>query len=200
MNFLLVSDHGQLNVERTLRVNALFADLGWITVNGKGEPADWKVWSLSHGMCAGIILKDPSDTAFKAEVERKLRELCEEGVYGIGAVLNEDEAREQYGYWGDFSFVIDTGLHGGTTFADACTHPLAGYMYDKSDYRQGRASHGYLPEKGPQPVFCAKGPAFKTNYVGPKGKIYDLAPTLAAAMGIPYFSCDGTARTDLLNK
>ena len=200
MNFLLVSDHGQLNVERTLRVNALFADLGWITVNGKGEPADWKVWSLSHGMCACIILKDPSDTAFKAEVERKLRELCEEGVYGIGAVLNEDEAREQYGYWGDFSFVIDTGLHGGTTFADACTHPLAGYMYDKSDYRQGRASHGYLPEKGPQPVFCAKGPAFKTNYVGPKGKIYDLAPTLAAAMGIPYFSCDGTARTDLLNK
>ena len=72
--------------------------------------------------------------------------------------------------------------------------------FGQADYRQGRASHGYLPEKGPQPVFCANGPAFKTNYVGPKGKIYDLAPTLAAAMGIPYFSCDGTARTDLLNK
>lgn len=55
-----------------------------------------------------------------------------------------------------------------------------------------------MPEKGPQPVFCAKGPAFKENYVGKKGKIYDLAPTLAKAMGIPFFECDGRVLAELL--
>jgi len=77
----------------------------------------------------------PSDEAFRAKVEKKLRELCAEGIYGIGAVLNEKEARERYGYYGDFSFVIDTGLYGGTTFGDSCKHPLVETMYDFSDFQ-----------------------------------------------------------------
>ena len=198
LNFLLVSDHGQLNVERILNVNALFTDLGWITLNDKGGISDWKVWAMSHGMCACIILKDPEDTVFKGQVEKKLRELCAEGVYGIGDVLNEQEARDRYGYWGNFSFVIDSGPNGLTAFGESCRHPLVSLMHNLSDYRHGHASHGYLPEKGPQPVFCAKGPAFKENYVGKAGRIFDLAPTLAAAMGIEFFDCDGEARTDLL--
>ena len=55
-----------------------------------------------------------------------------------------------------------------------------------------------MPEKGPQPVFCAKGPAFKENYTGARANIWDLAPTLAKVLGIPYYACDGRALTELL--
>ena len=47
-------------------------------------------------------------------------------------------------------------------------------------------------------MFCAKGPAFRENVVGKRGKICDLAPTLAKAMGIPFFACDGQALGELL--
>ena len=144
-----------------------------------------------------MVLKDPSDEAFARTVERTLRAWAADGVYGIGDVLTAAEARERYGYWGEFSFVIDTSVDGGTMFGDKIEHPLV-TRNETIDYRYGRGSHGHLPEKGPQPVFCAKGPAFKENYTGAKGRIYDIAPTLAAAMGIPFFACDGTVLTDLL--
>lgn len=198
LNFLLVSDHGQMNVDRFINLNAIFVDYGWISLDKNGNPKNWKVWALSHGMCACIILKDPSNDTFKAEVENKLKEMCREGIYGIGAVLNEEEAREQYGYWGNFSFVVDSSPNGFTAFSESCQHPIVSYMHDLNDYRAGHASHGYLPHKGPQPVFCAKGPAFKENYEGKRGSICDLAPTLAAAMKIPFFECDGEPRVDLL--
>lgn len=197
MNFILVSDHGQLPADRILHVNALFVDIGWIIPGKNGEILDWKVWSVAHGLCACIVLKDPSDEAFAREVEHKLREWRSEGVYGIGDVLTAKEALERYGYWGEFSFVIDTSADGGTMFGDKIGHPLV-TQNEKIDYRYGRGSHGHLPEKGPQPVFCAKGPAFKKNYMGAKGRICDIAPTVAAAMGIPYYDCDGKALSELL--
>ena len=197
MNFILASDHGQLPADRILHINALFADIGWITLGEGGEVLDWKVWSVAHGLCACIVLKDPSDKTFARVVEHKLCEWCFEGVYGIGDVLTAKEARERYGYWGEFSFVIDTSADGGKMFGDKMEHPLV-VQNEKIDYRYGRGSHGHLPEKGPQPVFCAKGPAFKKNYTGAKGRIYDIAPTLAAAMEIPYYDCDGKILVDLL--
>lgn len=121
---------------------------------------------------------------------------AEDGLCGFGDILNEEQAKERYGLWGQFSFVIETD--GFTGFGDDHKHPSIARCRDISDYRQGWATHGHQPEKGPQPVFCAKGPAFKENTVGKSGKIYDLAPTLAKAMGIPYFECDGKALTELL--
>lgn len=195
-NFILVSDHGQMDMKRVVNVNTLFADLGWITVNERGEVQEWKAWALSQGMSSYVILKNPNDHAFVREVEQTLREAAQDGLYGFGEILNAEEAKERYGLWGDFSFIIETD--GFTGFGDDYRHPITARVRDLSDYRQGWATHGYMPEKGPQPVFCAKGPAFKENYVGKRGRIYDLAPTLAKAMGIPFGECDGAALVELL--
>ncbi len=195
-NFILVSDHGQMDMKRVVNVNTIFADLGWVTIDERGEVKDWKAWGLSQGFSSYIVLKNPEDKCFAKEVEEKLRELTEDGLCGFGEVLNAEQAKERYGLWGDFSFIVET--EGFTGFGDDFRRPSVARCRDLSDYRQGWATHGHMPEKGPQPVFCAKGPAFKENYIGKKGKIYDLAPTLAKAMGIPFFECDGRALAELL--
>lgn len=195
-NFILVSDHGQLDMKRVVNINTLFADLGWIDADKDGKVIDWSAWAISSGFSSFVQLRDPYDEAFKQEVERTLRGMAEDGLCGFGDILNEEQAKERYGLWGQFSFVI--GTDGFTGFGDDHKHPSIARCRDISDYRQGWATHGHQPEKGPQPVFCAKGPAFKENTVGKSGKIYDLAPTLAKAMGIPYFECDGKALTELL--
>lgn len=196
-NFVLVSDHGQLDMKRIVNVNALFADLGWIETDNCGNVKDWKVWAISQGFSSYVVLRDPDDADFKEKAERTLRELMKDGLYGFGEVLNEREACKRYGLYGGFSFIIETD--GFTGFGDDYKHPVVPAQgHDSADYRKGRATHGHMPEKGPQPVFCAKGPAFKENYIGAAGKIYDLAPTLARAMGIDFFDCDGAALTELL--
>ena len=195
-NFILVSDHGQLDMKRVVNINTLFADLGWIDADKDGKVIDWSAWAISSGFSSFVQLRDPYDESCKQEVERTLRGMAEDGLCGFGDILNEEQAKERYGLWGQFSFVIETD--GFTGFGDDHKHPSIARCRDISDYRQGWATHGHQPEKGPQPVFCAKGPAFKENTVGKSGKIYDLAPTLAKAMGIPYFECDGKALTELL--
>ena len=195
-NFILVSDHGQLDTQRLINVNTLFADLGWIKFDRTGEVESWKAWTISQGMSSYVKLKDPDDKVFTKEVEDKLRAFSEDGLYGFGEILTAEEAKDRYGLWGDFSFVIETD--GITAFSDWYKHPTLLRGRNLSNYREGWATHGYMPEKGPQPVFAAKGPAFKENYVGRSGKIYDLAPTLAKAMGIPFYECDGQVLEELL--
>ncbi len=195
-NFILVSDHGQLDMRRIVNLNALFADLGWIETDSDGNLKDWSVWGISQGFSSYIILKDPGDEKFTKEVALALRGMAKEGLCGIGEVLDRQQARERYGVWGDFSFIVETD--GITGFGDDYRSHVHRSERDPSDYRQGAATHGHMPHKGPQPVFCAKGPAFKENVIAESGKIYDLAPTLAKAMGIPFFDCDGQVLADLL--
>lgn len=196
-NFILVSDHGQLNTTRIVNVNTLFADLGWIDADKSGKVTDWRAWSISTGLSSYVILRDAKDEGFRAEVERELRGMQRDGLCGFGEVLNAEQAKERYGVYGPFSFMLETD--GFTGFGDDWKHPsVQRHNRDLTDYRQGWASHGHMPEKGPQPVFCAKGPAFKENYTGARANIWDLAPTLAKVLGIPYYACDGRALTELL--
>lgn len=88
-NFVLVSDHGQLDMKRIVNVNALFADLGWIETDSRGNVKDWKAWAISQGFSSYVVLRDPCDSDFKEKAERTLRELIKDGLYGFGSVLNE---------------------------------------------------------------------------------------------------------------
>ncbi len=192
MNFILVSDHGQLDQKRIVNLNALFVQLGWVDLDGNGAVKDWRVWAVSQGFSAYVLVKD----GMEAEAGERLRALAEERIYGFGEVLSKKEAEKRYGLTGDFAFVLETD--GFSAFADGHLPPVVAMDRNAQDYRQGLATHGYLPEKGPQPVFLAKGPVFKQGFTGGKGSICDLAPTLAAAMGIGFYPCDGRALTELL--
>ena len=184
-DFAIISDHGQMEIKRSVAVNVFLADRGWITVNDDGSLAGWKAYVQSCGLSAHVHVKDKAD---EPAVEKLLRELCEEGLYGFSEVLTKDEVTARYGLSGDFSFVLETD--GYTSFNDAWTRPAV-RSFDTSDYRYGRATHGHMPEKGPQPCMVLCGPSFRKGVTVPRIHVLDEAPTFAAALGLELPQADG---------
>lgn len=180
-DFVFLSDHGQINITRTISPNVYLVDKGYITLDGDGNITDWKAYSKSTGASAHVYLKDKEDKALYSDVYALLSEMAKEGIYGFERVYTADEMREKYMLYGDFSFVLETD--GYTSFGEWTSRPSV-RGFDLSDYRFGRGTHGHEPWKGPQPPFVAKGPSFKSGVVIPEGNVLNHAPTLAAALGL----------------
>ena len=194
-NFVLCSDHGQIDISRNVSPNVLLAEAGYIDVDENGKLKSWRAWCQSGGSCAMVHLADPEDRELYEGVYRLLREKAAEEVYGFTRVFTREEAQAEQHLSGPFSFVLETD--GITSFGEALTRPMVRGM-NKSDYRYGSATHGHLPDKGPQPVFCAKGPGFRENVSIPRADLVDEAPTYAALMGIELRDYDGRVLNELL--
>jgi predicted AlkP superfamily pyrophosphatase or phosphodiesterase len=195
-NFFLVSDHGQLDITRIINVNVMLADYGLIRYDEQaGTITSWDAYCLSGGMSALVYLKNPEDIKVYQKTQALLRHLCDEGIYGISRVFTESEIREAEGLGGDFSFVLETD--GYTSFGDDWKRPIV-KNFDASDYRYGKATHGYLPDKGPQPVLIAKGPGIKNGVVLEKGRIIDEAPTFAKLLGVELPDAQGSPINEIL--
>ena len=195
VNLVLTSDHGQMEIKRTVNLNVLLADAGLLSADSKGKIMRWDAYCLSNGLSALIYLRDPSDKQLYQKTQELLYGWRDEGVYGIGEVMTEKEAREREHLGGDFSFVLETD--GYTSFGESAVRPLVNTC-NSSDYRYGTATHGHLPEKGPQPFFAAKGPDFKEGAVLDFARLVDQAPTYAKILGCDLPNTDGRPMTELI--
>ena len=195
-DIVVLGDHGQINATRRINTNVFFADKGYIKVDENGNMIDWTVRAHSTGFSSYVYLKDKTDCAFKAKIYEELKAMAEENLYGFDQVLTREEVLERYGLDGEFSFVLETD--GFSTFADNWVRPVVAPL-DISDYKMGKASHGYLPEKGPQPTFIAAGPSFKTGAVVEFGSVLNHAPTYAAALGLELKDAVGKKVDEILN-
>ena len=120
-----------------------------------------------------------------------------EEVYGISEVFTAKEIQEKEHLKGDFSFVLETD--GYTTFGNDWNRPLVTpYEDDGEDYKFGHATHGYLPEKGPQPVFIGFGPDIKKGVVLENGNVIDVASTCAELLGFTMENVDGKSIREIL--
>ena len=189
-NLVLTSDHGMLDVVRIVNVNVLLQRSGLITVNEEGSVVDWEVYCQSGGTQACVYMKNPSDEVLKKRVHKLLLNWAEEGVYGFSEVLTEEEANQKEHLGGEFSFILETD--GYTAFGNAAVGSLVA-NYDASDYRYGKATHGHMPHKGPQPVFVAKGPRIAEEVVVPNINLVDEAPTFAQILDVELKGYDGTS-------
>ncbi len=194
-NFVLTSDHGQIDVRRSVSPNVKLAEAGLIDVDEKGKIRDWKAYCQSGGSSALVYLKDPDDKETYDKTYKLLKEMEAEEVYGFSQVFTEPEIRAREHMGGDFTFALETD--GVTTFGEAVTRPMV-RMLDFSDYRYGRATHGHLPDKGIQPIFSAKGPAFRENVTIETAKLVDEAPTYAKVLGVELRDADGKVLDELL--
>lgn len=194
-NLVVTSDHGQMDIQRIINLNVMLADYGFIDVDSEGKVTDWKAYCLSNGLSAVVYLQKPEDENTKQRVFQLLRWMKKEGIYGISEVYTAKEADEKYHLNGEFSFVIEGDDY--TSFGESVTGLLVEAFGD-TDYRYGRASHGYTPEKGPQPIFMAKGPDFAENVVIENGRLIDEAPTYAKVLGVELSDTDGSPIMEFL--
>jgi len=194
-NFVLVSDHGQRDFVRRMKMNVLLRRAGFIDVDEAGNVTDWRAFAQASGMSTTIFLKDPDDEALVKRVYGFLKSLEAGEVWGIGKIRTADEVREEYGTYGTFSFIVETD--GYTSFSDDWKEPLLNPI-DFSDYRLGNAAHGYEPETGAQPVFVAKGPAFRAGAYRERGRVIDEAPTYARILGDALPQAEGSVMEDML--
>jgi len=194
-NIVIISDHGQMDFHQIIKPNVLLARNGYLDVSENGHINSWKAYSMSNAMSAMIFLREPNNHQLFNEVYEFLSQKAKEGIYGFNKVFTRDEITTLEHLDGDFSFVIESD--GYTSFSDDCLPPIIGKV-DLSDFRSGYASHGYLPDKGPQPVFIAKGPDFRNGVTLPRRPIVDVAPTFAKILDVNLPAAQGTSMDELL--
>lgn len=193
VNFVVLSDHGQMDFDRYTRLNVLLQQGGFIDLAPDGSIYDWRAFSKSSGMSTAVFLSDPGHKALEERVYAYLQQLAEDERWGIEQVFTAQEAREQYGTYGTFSFIVESDGH--TTFHDDWHGKPSCPVEEIKGYR---AKHGYRPEKGPQPIFLAAGPAFKPGAVLKNAHVTDEAPTLAAVLSQTMPQADGRVLRELL--
>lgn len=191
-SFCIVSDHGHLEIKRSIALNVLLRDHGFITADENGNFTDWRAYAQSAGLSAQVFVRDKAD---EPAVYALLKELCEEGIYGMSEVFTREELRARYGLDGDFAFVTETD--GFTSFHDDWCRPLV-KPCDITDYRYGNSTHGHMPEKGPQPPMILCGPAFRSGIVVEHASVLDEAPTFAAALGLTLPEAEGMPIREVL--
>ncbi|MBE6713173.1 MAG: alkaline phosphatase family protein [Ruminococcaceae bacterium] len=188
-NFVILSDHGQRDCTRTVRLNVLLEQEGLIRLSPKETVYTWQAYSQSNGMSSTVYLSDNTNEKLYERVYACLKKLQATGKYGIEKILTKEELAERYGQSGPFSFFVEA--QEGVRFINdltgdaVSTHPTVG-------------AHGYMPEKGPKPIFMGRGPAFREGAVLEQARLVDAAPTLAAILGQTLPDADGRALTELL--
>lgn len=190
-DFAIVSDHGQMNIDRTANVNVLFRKAGLIDITADGEVKDYLAWCHAVGTSAHVEIKEKGDMITYGKVEELLREAAKDPDSGIGKVWTTAETEKNDHLSGDFSFVLETDGH--TRFGNAWT---GSYITESTD----KATHGHHPGSAPSPFFIGYGPSFKEGAVMPEADLIDEAPTYAKILGIELPGADGRALTEIIRK
>lgn len=180
-DFVILSDHGHFSYETMVMPNVQLVKDGYIKLDENGNVKDWSVYIQSCDLSAHVHLKNPEDAAMRKEVEALLDKWIKDDSMGIESYMSTDEAKAQYGLYGDFSYVIEAKA--GYTFEDNFTGPL---MKKNPPVMEGlgHSAHGQLPHKGPQPVFIGYGPHFNKGEVIENGSILDHFNTFRRVLDI----------------
>jgi predicted AlkP superfamily pyrophosphatase or phosphodiesterase len=173
----VVSDHGFLPSDRELHLNAALHEAGLIDLDASGAVIRWKAIAWDQGGSAVVVLREPGEESTRAEVRALLQ-----GLSGIGAILEGEQARALGGY-PEAAFVV--GLAKGFRGGGALSGPAV---------RQGNAggTHGYLPTVPEMnSAFFLAGEGVPRGLDLGRIDMRDIAPTLAAILGVALPTAEG---------
>ncbi len=194
-NFVLLSDHGQHDYNKRVRINVLLAQGGFLDVAPDGSVYDWQAFAQTNGMSASVYLRDPGNTALYEKVYKYLQNLVKSGKYSFTRVYTTEEVKEKYGTYGPFSFMVVTD--GKASISDAWTQEAIEIL-DDDEQKPKCATHGHEPDLGHDPIFVARGPGFREGAVIQRAELRDIAPTLAALLGHTLPQAEGQCLSQLL--
>jgi len=173
----VVSDHGFLPSDRELHLNAALHEAGLIDLDASGAVIGWKAIAWDQGGSAIVVLREPGEESTRAEVRGLLQ-----GLSGIGAILEGEQARALGGY-PEAAFVV--GLAKGFRGGGGLSGPAL---------REGNAggTHGYLPTVPEMnSAFFLAGEGVPRGLELGRIDMRDIAPTLAAVLGVALPMAEG---------
>lgn len=175
----VVSDHGFARYDRTVSVNAAFRQAGLIDVNADGTLRDWRAFTYGPA----VILRSPSDAVARAEAHAVVQSLAADPATGVFRVLDADEVTAEGGFPGA-AFVV--GLRPGFAISARVDGPVVAPT-------EVGGTHGLLRELPEMDsTFIITGVGIPSGRVLERIDMRDIAPTLAALMGVSLPVAEGT--------
>lgn len=179
-NFVILGDHYQINVDKMIHLNTLFAKRGWLTA--KPDQTFKKNWTVMAKTCDGCTY---IYTRNFGQLER-LREIIS-GVEGVEKIYSAQEAAE---FGADPKCTLMVEAKAGYYFTDesdraSVVEKVLPEMMGDSDRYQG--VHGYDPNKpGYKTTIVFNGPMIKQNHTVKSADLVDEAPIFAKLLGLQF--------------
>lgn len=180
-NFIIVGDHGQIDVQEVFNLNATFVRDGLIELDENGLVSHYLAYSFSNGSSALIVMKNGATKAEKDYVALYLMRLKEQYPQHIERVYTKNQAANEEKLSGDFDFVVEAIE--GCVFTNAMQAPTHTTIAENK-IKTYKSNHGYHPSKGPKPPFIAFGPNVVEGIEIESGSVLNICPTMLKLTGL----------------
>ncbi len=176
----IVSDHSFFPIDQSFHPNAVLAKLGLL--GSKDHPEKRRIASFGGGGSFGLAAHDPNDHEAIDLATRTFQQLLKNGGYGIKQIFDRAQLNAAKGYSSSFLAIdMQSGFSAEGGGEGSWLTPA-----------QNRGAHGYAP--GPRNMdaaFAILGPGIPHLRL-PRGHIVDVAPTVAALLGLRMTNVEGT--------
>jgi predicted AlkP superfamily pyrophosphatase or phosphodiesterase len=185
---IILGDHGFSDIHSSLLPNIWLRDNGFATPSQAGSKDNWKALFHTSGGSAFLHLKNKDDRATVEKVKDILRKLPE----GQKRMFRIVERKELDSIGADPRAAFALAAVKGVTFTGTDT--------GKESVRSASGgTHGYFPDfKEMQTGFIGYGTGFKKGAVIPVMGLQDVAPVIAALLGISFDAPDGVLYPGML--
>ena len=187
--FMVVGDHGQINIRYKVRLNQLLKEKGLIYE--ENNELRWRAYIQNAGGSAYLYLKENDHEAEQLALEI-LNTAMTEDCYGIERLYSREELKSLYAP-STASYMIEA--KSGFCFSDS----LKGAVVTDLD-EQGikYATHGFSPDKPDYKcVLVVSGACIKDNHQISDVQMVDIAPTMADILGVDFENCDGRSLVEI---
>lgn len=184
---IVTGDHGFYRVHSAFQPNVVLREAGLLQVDAMGRITSWQ--AQAHR--SAIRLKDPSDTALAARVEKLFMDLAEGRYKGLFRVVRRAEIAARGGDLDALLFLEP--VEGYTTAAGTTGEFLV------ASSRHG--DHGYMPDAPAMHTgLIVAGAGVQKGLGMPLARQIDIAPTAARLLGIELPRAEGVAMVGILEK
>ena len=163
LTVIIVSDHAQINVNKSVNPNVSLEKEGLLKINEDGTVYDYSCWVKCSGGSAMLITK-PYISFEMIQKAKALMQKCE----GFERFLTEEE--------------MQLSGHGNCPFGMSAKR---GYQFSMNKNPYEKANHGYTLDKDKYTTFyMVVGEGIGENNVLSGGSLLDIAPIIAKTLDI----------------
>ncbi len=177
---VVVSDHGIAHVVRDVQLNVVLAEAGLMKIDDDGDVTSWDAYAWSSGGSAAIWLRTPRDEALRARVRAVLQACVADPELGLEGFRETEPPMS-----GDEPFALfDVAALTETHLGEKRSGPRV--------TATNGGGHGFRPaHREMDATFLAAGPGIPAGRTLGRIAMTDVAPTLAALLGLELLQAEG---------